>query len=75
MVVVGGGNGNSFMDESCFFLEFCFLGIPGKCSQENGTPESLISGDAGLSRGSSLKYIDSKEEVEGESDEQEEEND
>lgn len=54
VVVVGGGNGNSFMDDSFFLLEFCFLGIPGKCSQENGTPENL-SGEAGLRRGSSGK--------------------
>lgn len=46
--VVGGGNGRSCFNEEeedddaqeSFFLEFCFLGIPGKCSQENGTPEN-----------------------------------
>ena len=72
-MVVGGGNGSSFKEDSCsFFLEFCFLGIPGKYSQENGTPENL-RGDAGLRSGSSGKKNDSKEEEEGESDEQEEE--
>lgn len=48
VVIVGGGNGRSVMEDCCFFLEMlCFLGIPGKCSQENGTPENL-SGEAGL---------------------------
>jgi hypothetical protein len=53
---VGGGNGRSFDEEYSFsFVGACnFLGIPGNCSQENGTPEYL-RGVAGLSGESSGK--------------------
>jgi len=70
VVVLVGGNGRSFDEDS--FLDACFfLGIPGKCSQENGTPEYL-RGVAGLSGESSAKLEDPKEEEHGESVEEEE---
>jgi len=49
----GGGNGSSWLKEELFFLELCCFGIPGMCSQENGTPFW------------SYKESDSKEEWEG----------
>ncbi|KAK8651647.1 hypothetical protein V6N13_141236 [Hibiscus sabdariffa] len=46
--VTGGGNGSSLMDSFFLWTWFCrFLGIPGKLSQENGTPENR-SGATGL---------------------------
>lgn len=36
--LAGGGNGSSWLKEELFFLEICCFGIPGMCSQENGTP-------------------------------------
>lgn len=60
------------MDDLRLLLEKCFLGIPGKCSQENGTPENL-SGEAGLRGGSSGKQNDSREEDEGENDDEQDE--
>lgn len=70
---VSGGNGRSFDEEYSFFLGACinFLGIPGNCSQENGTPEYL-RGVAGLSGESSGKEEDPSEEEHGESDDEEE---
>lgn len=68
--MVGGGNGRSF-NEGCF-LGIWFLGIPGSCSHENGTPEYL-RGVTGLSGESSRKYEEPKEEEHGESDEEEDE--
>ncbi|KAK8490957.1 hypothetical protein V6N13_031790 [Hibiscus sabdariffa] len=57
--VAGGGSGSNLMDS--FFLWFCsFFGIPGKRSQENGTPENR-TGAAGLSGESSWKYEDPSE--------------
>ncbi|KAK8691841.1 hypothetical protein V6N13_075336 [Hibiscus sabdariffa] len=63
--IVGGGNGSRFMEYS--FLEwFCsFLGIPGKCSQENGTPENR-KGVPGRRGESSGKYEDPSEDDEDE---------
>ena len=56
----GGGNGRTFNVDS-FFLLLWFLGIPGKCSHENGTPENW-SGVAGLRGESSRKRKDEHDE-------------
>jgi hypothetical protein len=69
VVVLVGGKGRSLDEDS--FLDNCFLGIPGNCSQENGTPE-YVRGVAGLSGESSAKLEDLKEEEDGESDDEEE---
>lgn len=81
VVVVGGGSGRRFNEEyNSFLLLFSFFGIPGKCSQENGTPENR-SGVAGLRGEESwwwgLQDDDDKkdEEHEEKDDEEEEEND
>lgn len=58
--MAGGGNGSNFMDPFCFSSSSFFLGTPGKCSQEKGTPENR-SGVAGLRGESSGKYKDPSE--------------
>lgn len=59
--MVVGGNGRIFSDDELqcsFFLQFKlgFFGIPGTCSQENGTPENrngVVAGES--SRSGTLK--------------------
>lgn len=59
VVVPAGGRGRRWPEESFFFEQWC-LGIPGSCSQENGTPLNLMRGVLiGLNGGkSSLKEND-----------------
>ncbi|MED6148954.1 hypothetical protein PIB30_057787 [Stylosanthes scabra] len=61
-VVVGGSiNGKSFIDEGDdddgILFELCFFGIPGRCSQENGTPPENLQIGIASSNGHLLATI------------------
>lgn len=64
--MVVGGNGRTVNDDEpqfSFFLqlELCFFGIPGECSQENGTPENRKGVVAGESSRSGTLHDDTKD--------------
>lgn len=74
---MGGGCGRRFNEEcncNSLLLLLGFFGIPGKCSQENGTPENW-SGVAGLIGGeeswSRLQDDDTKDEDDDHDEEEE----
>lgn len=74
MEVAGGGNkGRTFRDSVLLWWFWSFLGIPGKCSQENGTRPGNRRGVAGLDlEGESLGKIEEPPRVEQEEREEEE---
>lgn len=52
MAAEAGGGGRRWSEEF-FFLESWCLGMPGICSQENGTPLNLMRGEDGVKGGNS----------------------
>lgn len=70
LVVPAGGGGRRWPEEP-FFFEPCSLGIPGSCSQENGTPLNL-RGVLGLKGGNSSLKEENDDDLKEESQELEE---